>query len=359
MATQRRFMTLAYRNCVSMPDSNKIKCWFKADSCIPAPATRIMGNSDYRDKPALRRNNDVPRAIKSIVLLTAIALVSSQAVATDFSDIDPILQARCVMCHSGSSAPLELRLDSRDGLLDGSSRGPVVTSGDPAGSELIKRLKGTSLPRMPMTGPPYLADDEVALFEQWILDGMQAGAVTEPAVSAPPQEAVAGPVRYDHVAPIFATRCAKCHTEKGLMGGPPEGYRLDSYADTVSIADRVRVVPGSPEASELLRRVRGQARPRMPLDGPPFLNEDEIDLIARWIADGARDSAGSPAPVPTGSRVRLHGRLEAMDRLDGLSLVITRSTRLDKSPRPGDYVQVRGRLDAAGRVVVDRMRPRN
>ena len=317
-----------------------------------------MSKSNHRQHPGLRRQIGVPRVLTSIVLLVAVALASLPAVAIDFSDIDPILQARCVMCHAGPSAPLGLSLESRDELLAGSSSGPVVASGDPAGSELIKRLKGTSLPRMPMTGPPYLADNEVALFEQWILDGMPAGAVTETPASAPPPEAVGGPVRYDQVAPIFATRCAKCHTEKGLMGGPPEGYRLDSYADTVSTADRVRVVPGGPEASELLRRIRGQARPRMPLDGPPFLNEDEIDLIARWIANGARDSAGAPAPNPTGSRVRLHGRLESMDRLDGLSLVITRSTRLDKSPRPGDYVQVRGRLDADGRVVVDRMRPR-
>lgn len=294
----------------------------------------------------------------SIVLLVVVTLAALPAVAIDFSDINPILQSRCVMCHAGPSAPLGLSLEGRDELLAGSSRGPVVESGDPAGSELIKRLIGTSLPRMPMTGPPYLADDEVALFKQWILDGMPAGAATEPAASAPPPEAVAGPVRYNQVAPIFATRCAKCHTENGLMGGPPEGYRLDSYADTVSAADRVRVVPGGPEASELLRRIRGQARPRMPLDGPPYLNDDEIGLITQWIADGARDSAGAPAPNPTGSRVRLHGRLESMDRLDDLSLVITRSTRLDKSPSPGDYVQVRGTLDADGRVVVDRMRPR-
>jgi uncharacterized membrane protein len=301
----------------------------------------------------------VLRARAAAVLSAAIALVSSTAVVgTDFSAIEQVLQARCVICHAGPSAPLGLRLDSRDGLLDGSSRGAIVAAGDPAGSELIKRLKGTSLPRMPMTGPPYLADEDVALFEQWILDGMRPGAVSEPSVSAPRAQAVAGPVRYDQAAPIFATRCVKCHTEKGLMGGPPEGYRLASYADTISAADRARVVPGNAEASELLRRIRGRALPRMPFDGPPFLTDDEIVLIEQWIVDGARDSAGSPAPVPRGSRVRLHGKLVSPNRLDDLSLVITRSTRLDKSPSPGDYVEVRGTLDADGRVIVDRMRPR-
>lgn len=283
----------------------------------------------------------------------------------DFSDVYPVLQARCVICHSGPAAPLGLRLDSRDAVLAGSSRGAVVVAGDPAASELIKRIEGTSLPRMPMTGPPFLTDDEVALFERWILAGMPAGPEPAAADTGPAEragsaslEAGPGPVSYDRVAPIFAQRCAKCHTEQGLMGPAPEGYRLTSYADTISTFDRVRVVPGNPGASELVRRIRGQARPRMPFDGPPYLAEAEIALIEQWIADGARDSAGTPAAIPAGSRVRLHGRLVSPTRLDDLELVITRSTRIDKSPRAGDYVEVRGVIDADGRVVVERMRPR-
>jgi mono/diheme cytochrome c family protein len=318
-----------------------------------------MGKLKPRKQPELREQIKGLHAQTSAMLLAVMALASSTAVvATDFSDIDQILRARCVICHAGPAAPLGLSLDSRDGLLAGSSRGAIVAAADPGGSELIKRLKGTSLPRMPMTGPPYLTNEEVALFEQWILDGMRAGAVSEPSVSTPSLEPLAGPVRYDQVAPIFATRCVKCHTENGLMGGPPEGYRLASYASTISAADRVRVVPGNPEASELVRRIRGQALPRMPFDGPPFLTDKEIGLIEQWIADGAMDSAGSPAPVPVGSRVRLHGTLASSNLLDDLPVVITASTRLDKSPGPGDYVEVRGTLDADGRVVVDRMRPR-
>ena len=299
-------------------------------------------------------------------IVVAVALLSSLAMAgTDYSDIAPILKARCVLCHAGPAAPLGLRLDSRDGLLAGSSRGAVVVASDPAGSELIKRLTGGSLPRMPMTGPPYLSDQEVALFEQWILEGMPAGTesaepVVDPRlqVTPPSTEAGSGPPTYDRVAPIFATRCAKCHTEQGLMGSAPEGYRLTSYAATVTTRDRVRVVAGSPGASELVRRIRGQARPRMPYDGPPFLSDDEITLIEQWIAGGARDATGTPAPVPTGGRVRLNGTLTSPRILDDLPLVITRSTRLDKSPGPGDYVEVRGTVAADGRVVVERMRRR-
>lgn len=65
----------------------------------------------------------------------------------DFSGVDTVLKARCVLCHSGPAAPLGLRLESREGILAGSSRGAIVVAGDPIASELIKRIKGTSLPR--------------------------------------------------------------------------------------------------------------------------------------------------------------------------------------------------------------------
>ena len=165
-------------------------------------------------------------------------------------------------------------------------------------------------------------------------------------------------ISFQDVAPILAIRCAKCHAEKGLMGSAPEGYQLTSYAATMSVTDRVRVVAGNPDASELVRRIRGQAKPRMPFDGPPYLAEDEIRLIESWIAQGAKDSAGKAADMPAGATVRLHGTLDKEQSLDGLELGIDSRTRIDDSPRAGDYVEVRGLLDNNGRVIVERLRRR-
>jgi mono/diheme cytochrome c family protein len=278
-----------------------------------------------------------------------------------FADIAPILSARCVICHTGDAAPLGLRLDSMESLLRGSQYGPVVKSGDAAGSELIRRLTGARQPRMPMTGPPFLSESEVALFERWVNSGLksapQAGA-SQPAPVLPPVPATGQSVTYAQVAPIFAKRCAKCHTENGLMGPAPEGYRLTSYQSTVSISDRVRVVPDNSAASELVRRIRGQARPRMPYDGPPYLSESEIGLIEEWIRQGARSAEGNAAVFPAGASLRLHGTLNARWKLDDLDVVVTSSTRLDKSPRIGDYVQVRARLAPDGTIIAERIRPR-
>ena len=307
------------------------------------------------------------RAFGVLLLCMGLVLargVSAQPAAGDvsYTDLAPLIAERCLMCHSGAVASAGLRLDSYDAILKGSAKGPVVKAGDVAGSELMRRIKGASLPRMPMTGPPWLADADIARFERWVTgglrkgDGLAAAAVAQ--APAPLRPRAGEPVTYRHVAPILAARCAKCHTDKGVMGPPPEGYRLTSYEATLSTTDRVRVVPGRPEASELVRRIRGQALPRMPHDGPPWLSAEEIKLIETWVAQGARNADGEQAAMPVGARLRLHGTLGPKGELDALEMTTTPHTRIDKAPRPGAYVEVRGRIDAGGGVVVERMRAR-
>lgn len=277
------------------------------------------------------------------------------APAADFSVVQPILAERCVMCHAGEGAPLGLRLDGYRSLMKGSSKGPVVKAGDPAGSELIRRIRGESQPRMPLTGPPFLSAGEIALFERWVADGARPAGQ---AAAVPPPRAQSGPPTWADVAPILSARCTKCHAQQGLMGPAPEGFLLTRYEDALAAGDRARIVPGNPDASELMRRIRGQARPRMPYDGPPFLTGEEIRLISDWIAQGARDSQGNAADIPAGAEVRLHGRLESGWRLDGLALAVGSGTRLDKAPGPGDYVEVRGTVEADGSIAAYRIRPR-
>ena len=96
----------------------------------------------------------------------------------------------------------------------------------------------------------------------------------------------------------------------------------------------------------------------MPLDGPPFLDREELQLIEDWIAQGARDAAGVAAPVPAGAAVRLHGTLTSGPGLDGIPLQFGPGVRIDRSPAPGAYVEVRARIDSGGQVVVERLRPR-
>jgi mono/diheme cytochrome c family protein len=254
------------------------------------------------------------------------AVFANASAGASYSDVSAILNAHCVVCHQGEAAPLGLRLDSHAALMRGSNRGPVVRPGNAAASELLRRVRGESQPRMPLTGPPWLSEAQIATLEQWIAAGAPAGeaATQEKKRKREPGDAVT----YADVAPLLIGRCAKCHSANGLMGRPPEGYRLDSLAATLDASDRARVVPGNPGSSELVRRIRGVSRPRMPFDGPPWLADEEMRLIEQWIAQGARDSEGRGAPVPAGARVRFRGaeEIRGVVQPDG-NISVTRQRR--------------------------------
>ena len=299
-----------------------------------------------------------PRNTRSMPAFGMLLMLHAAALGADYAAVAPIFQEHCVLCHSGPGAPLGLRLDSLEGLRQGSQNGPVAVPGNAAGSELIKRLRGDSQPRMPLTGPPWLSDQKIAQIADWIDAGM-AGTDAPEATRATAESPAAGePVHYSHVERIFLQRCIKCHKDDGQLGAPPEGLRLTDYASIMQGNGRLVVVPGNPGASKLWRRVKGLSSPRMPFDGPPWLPEADIALLERWIVDGARDKAGQAAPVPVGASVRLNGRLTAQWALDGTPFVVTRSTRLKKHPRVGDWVELRGVIRADGQLEATRLRPR-
>ena len=300
------------------------------------------------------------RALRTAALALWLAAPAAAQQAGGWAPVAALLESRCTLCHAGEAAPLGLDLGTRAGLMAGSANGPVVVPGAPGDSELVRRLTGESMPRMPMTGPPWLTADEVALVAGWIAAGAPGpAAAAAPAAAGPP--ALPGPgetVTFAHVERIFRARCAKCHTEGGLMGPPPEGLRLDGYAAILTGAERLALVPGRPGMSEIIRRIEGTATPRMPFDGPPWLPQAEAAAIRAWIAQGARDADGAPAPLPAGREVRLRGRMTGPAEIDGAGFAIGPGTRIDDRPAPGQAAEMRGVVAADGRVRATRLRAR-
>lgn len=95
----------------------------------------------------------------------------AQEPSPTWSDVAALFEKRCVMCHSGVHAASDLKLDSYTGALSGSRSGPVLIAGNVSASELIRRIRGESQPRMPFLSYP-LAADEMALLERWIEAGL-------------------------------------------------------------------------------------------------------------------------------------------------------------------------------------------
>lgn len=90
--------------------------------------------------------------------------------------IQPLLQQHCVSCHKSLNKNGGLDLTSMDGILSGGTKGSVLTPGNPAESELFRRisLAPGDLRYMPPDGPA-LSYDEIKIIEWWI----QTGALTD------------------------------------------------------------------------------------------------------------------------------------------------------------------------------------
>lgn len=298
------------------------------------------------------------RAVLALMMMAGAA--GTQAMAQDgpdFAAVGALFADRCVMCHSGDDAPLGLRLDSHAGVMAGSENGPVVIAGN-AGSPLLQRLRGEAEPQMPLDGPPFLSDDEIRLVSDWVAAGMPEGAATVAPLPARVRPAPGEDVLWPDVEPIFLKTCVKCHSDNSKVGGPPEGLRLDTLAHVLAADERVTVVPGNPEMSEIWRRITGLADPRMPFDGPPWVPDEDIRLIRDWIAQGARDADGVAAAVPVGARVRLRGVLTGENEIDGAGFIVDGGTRVDDPPRIGDEAEMRGEVQADGSVRATRLRDR-
>ncbi|NND97063.1 MAG: DUF1549 domain-containing protein, partial [Pirellulaceae bacterium] len=87
------------------------------------------------------------------------------------------------------------------------------------------------------------------------------------------------------IQPIFAAHCISCH-------GPDEqnsSLRLDDRSSLLRGGDlgEIAIAPHKPEKSFLVRLLRGDIPDmRMPPDGDE-LSREQIELISRWIAEGA------------------------------------------------------------------------
>ncbi|HVR72329.1 MAG TPA: PSD1 and planctomycete cytochrome C domain-containing protein [Vicinamibacteria bacterium] len=253
-----------------------------------------------------------PAGVALVALMIGGAAASARAPAAaapeppvDFvRDVQPIL-AVCVRCHDAATSDGDLRLDTRQGLLQGGASGPAVISGDGKGSRLYQRLVlADPKKRMPRREDP-LPPAQVETVRRWIDQGAPwpAAVVVKEAPAAPTvagaPESRADPAARTEVPlvsfnkdvrPILADKCFACHgpdrnrREVGLRLDREEGAKLRLPSGEVAI------VPGDPERSALIRRVtEPDEEQRMPhvSSGKDRLSAAEIGTLRRWIAQGA------------------------------------------------------------------------
>ena len=99
-----------------------------------------------------------------------------------------------------------------------------------------------------------------------------------------------------HVRPILMKHCVECHGPDTQDGG----IRWDQRKSAMRGGDSgvPSIVAGKPDTSELIKRLTTDDEDeRMPAETDP-LAEDEIELIRRWVAQGAvwPDDGSDAAP---------------------------------------------------------------
>src|SRR3954447_383748 len=97
-----------------------------------------------------------------------------------------------------------------------------------------------------------------------------------------------------HVRPILKAYCFECHGDGDKLRGKLDLRlrRLVVQGGTSGPA----VVAGKPADSPLLQKVEAGEMPR----GKKKLTPEEIAILSRWVADGARAAGPEPKEVAAG-----------------------------------------------------------
>ncbi len=141
----------------------------------------------------------------------------------------------------------------------------------------------------------------------WLLLGLGPSALWAQAVVAPepgkpdaaakttPQAAGEAVDFHRQVLPLLRKYCQGCHNAEDREGG----LSLDSYQDLLAGGENGAVLaPGDSGRSRLYLVLVGKAEPAMPPEGSDPPSKQELELLRRWIDQGARGPQGkAPPPV--------------------------------------------------------------
>ena len=106
--------------------------------------------------------------------------------------VAPALEQRCTGCHNTSKRKGQLDLSSYRAVMKGGEKGVVVVAGDPAKSDLFRRISLAHDDKdfMPQDGKTPLSQDQTAAIGWWIASG--APATGQVVALKPPQDVRVG-----------------------------------------------------------------------------------------------------------------------------------------------------------------------
>lgn len=128
------------------------------------------------------------------------------------------------------------------------------------------------------------------MIRRFAIFGVSIGLFTTGALWATPHSAAPKKIDYNRdIRPILADKCFKCHGQdpKAVQAGLNLSERSSA---TQPLKDRkTAIVPGNPESSELMRRVKATDPDDImpPPQSHKTLSPEDKAILQRWIAEGA------------------------------------------------------------------------
>lgn len=244
---------------------------------------------------------------KRFLPVLVLAAVCWSAAGADFeSEVWPILENHCIVCHGEDKQEADLRLDQPGEFTEGDLGFSVLEHSADESAILLERvqLPDGNEDRMPPEGDP-LTSVEIGVLKNWIEKGASFGdwkgfpakeprdakwVKSELAKLEPKSEAVPATIEFNRdVRPILSDNCYSCHgfdrnTRKA-------GLRLDvpEEATQKRKSGAIPFVPNSLGDSNALARVlSAHATDQMPPRGSSkSLTDTEKAILAKWIEQGA------------------------------------------------------------------------
>ncbi len=129
------------------------------------------------------------------------------------------------------------------------------------------------------------------------------------------------------VRPILSNNCFQCH-------GPDEKVRKGKLRlDTKQGALEAVVVPGKPELSSLIERVRAENEEKMPpVKTGKKLSPRELEILTKWVKEGAKYTVHWSYEKPVRSQVPKIEKLPVRNPID--SFIFARLQREGLTPQP-------------------------
>ncbi|MCW1913116.1 PSD1 and planctomycete cytochrome C domain-containing protein [Luteolibacter sp. GHJ8] len=117
--------------------------------------------------------------ILQFLVLSNLSLQGAEEPVDFNRDVRPLLNKNCTICHGGVKQAGEVSFIFREEALGkGESGKTVVVPGDPAASEMMRRIKSSDPDEKmppPDDHPHGLEPDQIALLERWIKEGAKWG----------------------------------------------------------------------------------------------------------------------------------------------------------------------------------------